>query len=68
MDSQNRDEAVLLIRRLIAGEAVKCPRCAGADLTHFHQKAKKSNLDWVCPACGKRFQVIRMMKDNQSPP
>lgn len=52
-----------LIKRLIIGEETICPNCNKAVLQHFHKKAKKSNTDYLCPNCGTRFQVIRMMKE-----
>ncbi|MEA4921629.1 MAG: hypothetical protein VB078_12035 [Clostridiaceae bacterium] len=54
---------VALIKRLVIGEETICPNCNKAVLEHFHKKAKKSNTDYVCPNCAKRFQVIRMMKE-----
>lgn len=42
---------------------VTCPKCGGAELTHLHKKAKKSDCDWVCPACGEIYRTIGMLKD-----
>ena len=27
------------------------------------QKAKKSDFDWRCPACGEIYRTIRMLKE-----
>lgn len=59
----DRSEKVALIKRLIAGEQTLCPNCHEDVLEHFHKKAKKSNTDYRCPSCGKRFQVICMLKE-----
>jgi len=63
MYSKDRDEEVALIKKLITGEKVLCPKCAKAELEHFHKKAKKSNMYYVCSACGERYQVIKMLNE-----
>ena len=40
-----------------------CPKCGGAELTYLHKKAKKSNNDWKCPACGAIFRTINLFMD-----
>ena len=40
-----------------------CPRCGGAELTYLHKKAKKSNNDWKCPACGEIYRTINLFMD-----
>ena len=42
---------------------VTCPCCGKSELTYLHKKAKKSNNDWKCPACGEIFRTINMMMD-----
>ena len=63
MYTQSREEEVRLIKRLICGEQVICPKCGQASLEHFHKKAKRSNTDRVCPACRERYQVVDMLDD-----
>jgi len=62
MYTANRDSEVALLKRLWCGEAVICPKCAQAKLEHLHKKAKKSNCDWICPACGEIYRTIRMLR------
>lgn len=40
-----------------------CPKCHQAELEHLHKKAKKSNLDWKCPACGEIYRTINMLSE-----
>lgn len=61
MYKKTREDKVAFIKRLICGEKPLCPRCEKSHLEHFHKKAKKSNLDYVCPACNERYEVIKMM-------
>lgn len=63
MKTNNRDEEIKLIKHLIAGDQVLCPKCNKSELEPFHKKAKKSNTDWICKACGERYQVIKMMAE-----
>lgn len=49
------------MKKLWNGEEVICPKCGGAVLTLLHKKAKKSNNDWKCPACGEIFRTINML-------
>lgn len=61
MDMQSRDTMVARLKCLWLGEEVCCPQCGAASLTRLHKKAKKSNNDWVCPACGKIYRTINML-------
>lgn len=61
MYTENRDTEVALMKKLWNGEEVICPKCGGAVLTLLHKKAKKSNNDWKCPACGEIFRTINML-------
>lgn len=63
MFTGSRAEEVALLKSLWAGKAVLCPKCGGAELTHLHRKAKKSNCDWKCPACGQIYRTIGMLKE-----
>lgn len=63
MYMNNRNDEVTFIKNLIAGEKVLCPKCSKVYLEHYHKKAKKSNLDYICPSCNERYKVIKMMKE-----
>jgi len=56
----NRDEAVNFLKSLITETPQPCPLCAGK-LNYFHKKAKKSNCDWICTACGERYDTIKIL-------
>lgn len=60
--TENRETEVLLIQSLLREEQTLCPKCGQAVLEHFHKKKKKSNVDYLCPACGERYRVIEMME------
>ena len=62
MDFKNRDEEVAFLKKLWTGEKVPCPECGHEFLEHLHKKAKKSDCDWHCPACGEIFRTIQMLK------
>lgn len=55
-----RDEAVKFLKSLWAETPQLCPLCNGK-LDYFHKKAKKSNCDWVCTACGERYDTIKIL-------
>ena len=57
MHCSTRDEEVAFLKKLA------CPKCSGATLEHLHKKAKKSDCDWKCPACGELYRTIGMLKD-----
>lgn len=59
--TENRETEVRLLKKLWQGEAVLCPKCKAAELEYLHKKAKKSNNDWHCPACGEIYRTIRML-------
>lgn len=59
--TENRETEVRLLKQLWQGETVLCPKCKAAELMHLHKKAKKSNNDWKCPACGEIYRTIRML-------
>lgn len=61
MYTDNRDDEAKLIKKLICGDQVTCPACRQDVLEPFHKKAKKSNTDYICTACGERYQVIKML-------
>ena len=63
MYTDNRDEEVRLLKRLWNGRPVTCPKCGRAQLTVLHRKAKESDCDWKCPACGEVYRTIRMLKE-----
>ena len=56
----SRDEAVSFLKSLWREEPAPCPLC-GAKLDFLHKKAKKSNCDWVCTACGERYNTIKLL-------
>lgn len=57
---QSREEMVAFLKSLWAEKPQDCPLCGGK-LDYFHKKAKKSNSDWICTACGERFQAIDIL-------
>ena len=61
MYTENRDSEVILLKKMWRGEPVTCPKCSAAVLVRLHKKAKKSNNDWCCPACGEIYRTIRML-------
>ena len=63
MYMNNRDEEVKLLKDLWCKKPVTCPKCGKAKLEHLHKKAKKSDCEWKCPACGEIFRTIRMLKE-----
>lgn len=56
-----RAEELAFLKRLWRAQPTVCPKCGTAELVHLHKKAKKSNNDWKCPACGELFRTIQMM-------
>lgn len=63
MYTADRDTEVALLKSLWRGESVICPKCGQDTLTHLHKKAKKSDCDWKCPACGEIYRTINMLKE-----
>lgn len=63
MYTKSRDEEVKLLKRLWTSQPTMCPKCANAELVHLHKKAKKSNCEWKCPACGEIYRTIHMLKE-----
>lgn len=59
----SREEEVKLLKSLWTDLPVNCPKCGNAQLVHLHKKAKKSNCDWKCPACGEVYRTISMLKN-----
>lgn len=58
---ESRDEAVKFLKSLWNETPQPCPLCKGK-LDFLHKKAKKSNSDWICTACGERFDAIKILK------
>jgi len=58
---ENREAAVRFLKSLWSEKPQPCPLCGGK-LDFLHKKAKKSNCDWRCTACGERFDTIRILK------
>ena len=63
MYTENRENEVSLLKNLWTSQPTKCPKCGRAVLEHLHKKAKKSDCDWKCPACGEVFRTIHMLKE-----
>ena len=55
-----RDEAISFLKSLWREEPRPCPLCGGK-LDFLHKKAKKSNCDWICTACGERYDTIKLL-------
>ena len=66
MYMNSSDAEVRLLKKLWASQPVTCPKCGSAQLEHLHKKAKKSDCDWRCPACGEIYRTIKMLKELQS--
>ena len=58
-----REEELAFLKRLWREQPTVCPKCGQAELVLLHKKAKKSNNDWKCPACGEIFRTINMFMD-----
>lgn len=63
MYTQDRAHEVALRKRLWNKEKAVCPKCGKAEPEYLHKKAKKSDCDWKCPACGEIYRTIRMLKE-----
>ena len=63
MYTASREEEVLFLKRLWRKEPTLCPKCGSPVLVHLHKRAKKSDCDWKCPACGEIYRTIRMLKE-----
>ena len=59
----SRDEEVRFLKKLWDSQPVACPQCGAAQLVLLHKKAKKSDCEWRCPACGEIYRTIRMLKE-----
>ena len=57
-----REEELAFLKRLWQEEPVICPKCNGTQLEHLHKKAKKSNNDWECSACGEIYRTIDILR------
>jgi len=57
----NRDEAISFLKNLWNETPKPCPLCKGK-LDFLHKKAKKNNCDWICTACGERYDTIKILK------
>ena len=62
MHMHSREEAVAFLKSLWREEPQPCPYCGGT-LDFLHKKAKKSNSDWICTACGVRFDTIKILNE-----
>lgn len=62
MYMSTREEEVRLLKRLWTSQPTICPKCGSGQLELLHKKAKKSDCDWKCPACGEIYRTIRMLK------
>lgn len=60
---KTREEEVSFLKKLWAKEKVPCPVCGHEFLEHLHKKAKKSDTEWKCPACGEIFRTINMLME-----
>ncbi len=56
----NRDEAVIFLKSLWSEKPQPCPICGGK-LDFLHKKAKKSNCDWICTVCEKRYDTMKIL-------
>lgn len=61
--NNREEEEVAFLKKLWLKEPVICPKCGGATLEHLHKKAKKSDCDWKCSACGEIYRTIGMLRN-----
>ena len=61
-EMNSRDETVNFLKSLWNETPQPCPFC-GRKLDSLHKKAKKSNCDWICTACGERYDTIKLLKE-----
>lgn len=57
----SREDAVRFLKSLWAETPQPCPLFGGT-LDFLHKKAKKNNCDWICTACGERYDTIKILK------
>ena len=62
LNMRDREEVVKFLKSLWNETPQPCPLCGGA-LDFLHKKAKKSNNDWKCPACGEIYRTIGMLME-----
>ena len=55
--------SLAFLKRLWSEMPTVCPKCGQAELVFLHKKAKKSNNDWKCPACGEIYRTINLFCD-----
>ena len=58
-----RKETIAFLKKLWLKEPAVCPKCGSGTLEHLHKKAKKSDCDWKCPACGEIYRTIGILKN-----
>ena len=59
---KSREEVVVFLKSLWSEKPQPCRICGG-NLDFLHKKAKKSNCDWVCTSCGKRYDTIKILNN-----
>ncbi len=57
---QDRNEVLVFLKKLWQEQPSTCPKCGGT-LELLHKKAKKSNCDWKCPACGEVYKTLHIL-------
>lgn len=62
LNMRTREEVIYFLKQLWNSEQTNCPIC-GNELTLLHKKAKKSNCNWQCKNCDKRFDTISLMNE-----
>lgn len=62
MDIKDREEGIRFLKKLWTSQPTVCPKCGGAVLEPLHKKAKKSDCDRKCLACGEIYRTIRMLR------
>ena len=63
MQWESREEGIRFLKRLWTEQPTLCPKCSAAELVFLHKKAKKSNCDWKCPACGEIYRTFNIFQD-----
>ena len=62
LNASTRKEALAFLKKLWDREGAPCPVC-GQALEPLHRKAKRSDCDWQCRACGRAYRTISLLDE-----
>lgn len=63
MYTNSRENEVRLLKQFMGRASNHVSQMPPSGLVHLHKKAKKSNIDWKCPACGEIYRTINMLSE-----